>query len=564
VLFFFKKDQAEIARMQNGFGKTDSGKDSGARHLTPQEARMTSTCKPTTGRFFLPALITLVAVFVAVWAGQPAGTAEATPTELTVGIDLKTTQNAASTWTDLNNLPTFENCLDVSTSVSQGMFYLDIFILNTTNLIAFNADISFDPGEITILESDVKKFFGTSSSIQNLSRNAQSNPPSVNPAVNDGLFFAGSVDTGSPHTGHGVLARIKAQGVQVSGGNTVDFRFNVSPSTYHGVTITNSAGQHPNSGSDGLYDGPYINQVTTITVDHLTGANDPDNDDVSNECDNCDNNSNASQTDTDGDGMGNACDTDDDNDGVLDGSDNCPTVYNPSQNASACLDSDNDGLFDGSDNCPNNANANQANWDNDAQGDVCDPDDDNDGVNDSTDNCDFAVNPGQQNWDADALGDHCEDSDGDTWIDSSDNCKGFPNPAQVNPDNDQYGTGCDNCPNNSNNTQADFDSDLVGDHCDDSDLDGWWDANEIYVGSVPTAKCAATTGANNENPDPGTTDFNDDRRTDLSDVSLTGSSYNKTGPNPPYNKRYDLNMTNSVDLSDISMLSPVYNTTCVP
>ncbi|MEO8380407.1 MAG: PA domain-containing protein [Acidobacteriota bacterium] len=48
-------------------------------------------------------------------------------------------------------------------------------------------------------------------------------------------------------------------------------------------------------------------------------------------------------------------------------------------------DADVDGVADAADNCPNTANANQANYDGDGQGDACDNDDDNDGVPDNVD-----------------------------------------------------------------------------------------------------------------------------------------------------------------------------------
>jgi hypothetical protein len=48
-------------------------------------------------------------------------------------------------------------------------------------------------------------------------------------------------------------------------------------------------------------------------------------------------------------------------------------------------DSDIDGIENSVDNCPNTANTDQANYDSDSQGDVCDADDDNDGVNDNVD-----------------------------------------------------------------------------------------------------------------------------------------------------------------------------------
>ena len=74
----------------------------------------------------------------------------------------------------------------------------------------------------------------------------------------------------------------------------------------------------------------------------------------------------SDQTDTDGDDLGDVCDTDDDGDGVLDVVDNCPLSYGLSADQTN-TDSPDDLMAD--------------------EGDVCDTDDDNDGVADGDDVC---------------------------------------------------------------------------------------------------------------------------------------------------------------------------------
>jgi hypothetical protein len=211
--------------------------------------------------------------------------------------------------------------------------------------------------------------------------------------------------------------------------------------------------------------GFHQNITGILTADGLTVAgsasatmeinNDPDGDGLLDQNDNCPDIANADQANNDGDAMGDLCDPDDDNDGMADTADNCPFT----------------------------ANVDQANNDGDAMGDVCDPDDDNDTVADTADNCPFITNADQANNDGDALGDSCDpDDDNDTVADNADNCPFTANVDQANNDGDSQGDVCDpdddndgvadssdNCPFITNADQANNDGDALGDPCDPDD-----------------------------------------------------------------------------------------------
>jgi len=162
--------------------------------------------------------------------------------------------------------------------------------------------------------------------------------------------------------------------------------------------------------------------------------NDQDGDGLCESSDNCPALQNPNQTDSDDDGLGDACDDDADGDGQTDTADNCPDIANPDQ-----ADSDGDGL-----------------------GDVCDDDADGDGLTDTIDNCPDIANPDQIDNDGDGLGDACDDDDdNDGQSDEAElACGSDPtDPSSMAPDFDEDG--------NPDGIDWDDDNDLVA---DDSDI----------------------------------------------------------------------------------------------
>jgi hypothetical protein len=124
--------------------------------------------------------------------------------------------------------------------------------------------------------------------------------------------------------------------------------------------------------------------VDEVPPDPLDPNSDPDGDTIPNSEDNCDTNFNSDQTDTDGDGQGNACDPtpngDDDDDGVDNLEDNCPLVPNaPPDPETPQEDSDGDGNGDACDECPGSDDNVDSDSDSVPDGcDVCPGFDDND------------------------------------------------------------------------------------------------------------------------------------------------------------------------------------------
>lgn len=146
-------------------------------------------------------------------------------------------------------------------------------------------------------------------------------------------------------------------------------------------TGENNAPELPGIDKDGYY------RIMHTTVDMGAfeyGDFDSDDDGYIDKYDNCININNPDQTDTDRDGVGNACD-------------NCPNDPKKTEiGVCGCgvvdTDTDMDGIADCNDNCPNAFNAGQQDTDDDKIGDICDPDDDNDGMPDEWEE-QYGLNP---------------------------------------------------------------------------------------------------------------------------------------------------------------------------
>lgn len=216
-------------------------------------------------RFTAVAALLIITVGVLMTVGPEVGYSQEPATSL--GIDADPTGNSA------DSLGSRDDCI----SVNQGdTFDVDVTIEDVSELLAWEAFLTYDPDVVEVLERDVE-LFQAADGVSTVFDVSQSTPDS------DGTYGLGAVDIADPEapdSGSGVLARLtlKAKGPGSSPLALPLMDLNEDTVPDRGPTLKDVAGELiGDETEDGLFDGPVSD--AEVLVGSPCPAGDSDGDD---------------------------------------------------------------------------------------------------------------------------------------------------------------------------------------------------------------------------------------------------------------------------------------------
>ena len=221
--------------------------------------------------------------------------------------------------------------LSISPALANGITTAVVKILNPADVEAFSLELSFASGQSLSLRSAAEGWFTRGGFFPTI-------PFGPAPAPDLNHYKDGTTRT-----------RVYLDGFKPSAGSGavsgVTFKVN-STALVDNSQVISLAGKFWSHGQQ--REVTFLPVSATFTVG---AAQDPDGDGVAGSADNCPWVNNPDQTDSNGNGVGDACEgtppKDTDRDGIPDNTDNCPLVFNPDQ-----ADSDHDGIGDACESTP--------------------------------------------------------------------------------------------------------------------------------------------------------------------------------------------------------------------
>ncbi len=145
---------------------------------------------------FAPAVISLALALAAV--GVADAPAHAQQAETSIGIDADASGNTDTA------LGAIDDCVKISEGESHEV---DIFIQDVTDLLAWEAVLTFEPEVLEVVDGDVQLF---------MAANDGSDVQDVSQALSEGRHYLGAFDAADPlalDSGSGVLARVTVKGI---------------------------------------------------------------------------------------------------------------------------------------------------------------------------------------------------------------------------------------------------------------------------------------------------------------------------------------------------------------